>query len=87
MTIYYRPRFLRVFRRLDPQLQKRAKVAIALFESDPFDTRLETHPLHGKLKGFWSFSIDDQNRILFQFLGKQKKESAFLDIGDHSIYS
>lgn len=86
MTIYYRPRFLRVFRRLDPQLQKRAKLAIALFERDPFDPRLETHPLHGKLKGFWSFSVGGKYRILFQFLDKKKTNAAFLDVGDHSIY-
>ena len=86
MRVHYRPRFLRVFRRLDPQMQKRVKERIALFERNPFDARLDTHTLHGKLKGFWSFSVDDRCRVLFQFLDKKKEQSAFLDVGDHSLY-
>lgn len=86
MTIYYRPRFFRVFRRLDPHIQKRVKSDVALFEQDPFHSKLETHPLHGKLKGFWSFSAGGKHRILFQFLDKKKTKAVFLDVGDHSIY-
>ena len=86
MTVYYRPRFLRVFCRFDPQIQKRIKQHIALFEQDPFDPKLNTHSLHGKLKGFWSFSVGGGNRVLFQFLDKRKDKSVFLDVGDHSIY-
>lgn len=75
-----------MFHRLDPQLQMRARERIMMFERDSFDSRLDTHRLHGKLKNQWSFSVDVRNRILFEFLDKKKGDVVFLDIGDHSIY-
>lgn len=86
MTIYLYPRYRRSYKRLDPQLQRLADERIKVFRQNAFDPRLDTHRLHGKLKTQWSFSVDDRNRILFEFLNKEKVEVVFLDIGDHSIY-
>jgi mRNA-degrading endonuclease YafQ of YafQ-DinJ toxin-antitoxin module len=87
MTIYYHPRFQRSYKRLDPQLRKAADKRIALFRKDRFDPRLDTHRLHGKLKGSWSFSVDSRrHRILFDFLTSTQDEVVFLDIGNHSLY-
>jgi mRNA-degrading endonuclease YafQ of YafQ-DinJ toxin-antitoxin module len=87
MIIYYHPRFQRSFKRLDPQIQARAEERVALFRSDPFDSRLGAHRLHGKLKNQWSFSVDQRYRILFEFLDKKKEKVVFLDIGTHALYS
>ena len=86
MTIYLFGRYRRSYKRLDPQLQRLATERIVLFERNPFDPRLDTHSLHGKLKKQWSFSVDKRYRILFEFLDKEKEEVVFLDIGTHSIY-
>lgn len=86
MTIFYKTRFLRGFYRLDPQLRKLTKERIMQFQHNPFDSRLDTHTLHGKLKKQWSFSVDSRYRILFEFLNNKKDEVVFLDIGNHSIY-
>lgn len=86
MTIYVYAHYRRSYRNLDQQLQKLADERIALFRRDPFDPRLDTHRLHGKLKKQWSFSVDQRYRILFEFLDKNKQEVVFLDIGTHSIY-
>lgn len=87
MTIYYHPRFQRSYKRLDPQLKKAANKRIALFRMDRFDQRLDTHRLHGKLKDFWSFSVDSRrNRVLFEFLTSTQDEVVFFDIGNHSLY-
>lgn len=87
MTIYYYARYKRSYKHLDPQIQKAAEKQIALFREDHFDPRLDTHRLHGKLKGFWSFSVDGKrHRILFEFLTSSQEEVVFLDIGNHSIY-
>jgi len=86
MKIYLFGRFRRSYKRLDPQLQRLSMERIALFRQDPFDPRLDTHSLHGKLKKQWSFSVDKRYRILFEFLDKEKKEVVFLDVGTHSIY-
>lgn len=86
MTIYVYARYRRSYKSLDLQLQKLADQRISLFRRDPFDSRLDTHRLHGKLKNQWSFSVDARNRILFEFLNKKREDVVFLDIGNHSIY-
>ncbi len=86
MTIYYHPRFQRSYRGLDEQIKVQAEERVALFKRDPFNIRLDAHRLHGKLKKQWSFSINNRERILFEFLNKAKTEVVFLDIGDHRIY-
>ncbi len=86
MTIYIYSRYQRSYRHLDPQLQLIADERIELFRHNPFDPRLDTHQLHGKLKERWSFSVDQRYRILFEFLDKKRTEVVFLDVGNHSIY-
>jgi len=62
------------------EAEKRQKI----FRIDPFDPRLKTHKLTGKLNDFWSFSITQKYRIMFKFLGN--KEVLFLKAGTHNIY-
>ena len=51
------------------------------FTVDPFDPGLKTHKLSGKLKEFWSCSIDYDEKILFYFTEAGK--AVFVDIGSH----
>jgi mRNA-degrading endonuclease YafQ of YafQ-DinJ toxin-antitoxin module len=51
------------------------------FTVDPFDPSLRTHKLSGKLKEFWSFSVDYNERVLFYFTEDEK--AVFVDIGSH----
>jgi mRNA-degrading endonuclease YafQ of YafQ-DinJ toxin-antitoxin module len=48
------------------------------FTADPFDPSLKTHKLSGKLKEFWSFSVDYDERVLFYFTEDEK--AVFVDI-------
>ncbi|KKS44226.1 MAG: hypothetical protein UV05_C0009G0005 [candidate division CPR1 bacterium GW2011_GWA2_42_17] len=50
MTIYYHPRFKRSYRGLESQIKEQAEECVTLFQRDPFNIRLDTHRLHGKLK-------------------------------------
>lgn len=86
MIIYYHPRFRRSYRQLDPQIKAEVEKRVVLFRAGPFDARLDTHRLHGRLKRQWSFSVNKRYRILFEFMGKKKEEVVFLDIGPHEIY-
>lgn len=86
MKIYSYSRFRQSYRRLDARIRKRAETRVALFRKDPFDVRLDTHRLHGKLKRSWSFSVDRRYRVLFEFLDVGRREVVFLDIGTHAIY-
>jgi len=85
MEIEYSSHFNRAYAKLEVALQQKAERAEQLFRENPFHPRLNTHKLRGKLKMFWSFSIDYHNRIAFNFV-KGKHKVVFLDVGDHDIY-
>lgn len=84
MEIEYSTHFRRAYQKLPSGVQKRAEKREALFREHPFHLVLKTHKLHGKLKEFFSFSIDHRYRIVFKFVGRQRV--VFLDAGDHDIY-
>lgn len=62
-------------------LKRQFREKMALFLEDPFDSQLRTHKLSGKLKGTWAFSINDDYRILFEFIDKNKV--LLIDFGTH----
>lgn len=84
MQIYYSSKFKREYKKLPKPVKVLAEVKEQVFREDPFDTRLDTHKLHGRLREFWSFSVDNRFRIIFEFA----KEDVvwFHSVGDHSIY-
>ena len=67
--------------RHDQGLKKRFWKALELFSENPFDSRLKTHKLSGKLEGLWAFSIDYDCRVIFKFVGRN--EVFLIDIGGH----
>lgn len=84
MRIYYSSKFERKYKKLPQKIKKTAEEKESIFRSDPFDARLHTHRLSGRLKEYWAFSINDTYRIIFEFA---KKDTVWLhSIGDHSIY-
>mgnify|MGYP001581384404 FL=1 len=77
-------RFERQYSKLPKRIKQTAKEKESIFRKDPFDSRLDTHKLHGKEKEVWAFFITKSYRIKFTFL----KEGVvlFLEIGTHDIY-
>jgi addiction module RelE/StbE family toxin len=55
--------------------------SIEIFTKEPFNPRLRTHKLTGKLSGLWAFSIDYDCRVIFKFLNDH--EVLLIDIGTH----
>lgn len=84
MRIFYSPQFAREYSQLPPEIQAKAEKKEKIFRKNPFDARLKTHKLKGKLGEFWAFSIDIHYRIIFRFLSIG--DIRFYAIGDHSIY-
>ncbi len=77
-------RFERSFNALPPDLQRLTVERVAWFAANPFDPRLKTHKLKGRLKGIWSFSITHAHRVLVTF---PKSGVALLhDVGTHDVY-
>ena len=82
--IRYAPRFKRKFKRIGPELRSQVDQAIRSFQLNPFDPRLKTHRLEGKLKGCYSFSVNYYIRIIFVF--ENSVSAIFMDLGSHSVY-
>lgn len=77
-------KFKKSFRKLPVPIRLQFAKRRLVFCQDPFSATLRTHKLKGKLKDFWSFSVNHSYRIVFQFV--KKDEVVFHDIGDHGIY-
>jgi addiction module RelE/StbE family toxin len=58
-------------------------IKLELFINDPFDSRLKTHKLSGKLKDLWSFTIEYDCRVVFYFTNDKPKKAVFVDVGTH----
>ena len=52
-----------------------------MISASPFSPQLRTHKLSGKLEGQWAFSVDDDCRVVFEFIGEDKV--LLIDIGSH----
>lgn len=57
---------------------------VDLFINDPFTPALRTHKLSCTLKGYWSFSIEYDLRVVFYFTSDKPKRAVFIDIGTHN---
>lgn len=84
MRIYYSSKFLRKYKKLPQETKRLAEGKELIFRKNPFDPKLDTHKLHGRLKEYWAFSIDERNRIIFEFA--KRGLVWFHSVGDHSIY-
>ncbi len=84
MDISYSPSFIKQYQKLPPLLQEEVLEKIELFKDRKNHSGLKVHVLHGKLSGYYSFSVNYAYRIVFE--KNSNKEISFLKIGDHSIY-
>ncbi len=83
MKIYYHPRFVNSYQKLSLPIKNKAETKERIFRKNPFDQRLKTHKLHGKIKNLWSFSVNAKYRVVFEF---DNSDVILLDVGDHKIY-
>jgi addiction module RelE/StbE family toxin len=81
---YFEKEFEIYKKRLSKKKIEKLKERLIIFRNNPFDQRLKTHKLKGKLRNYWVFSISHSDRLMFRFLNKD--EVFFINIGDHSIY-
>lgn len=84
MNIYYSDIFLKNYRRLPKNTKIKFEKREPIFRQNPFSPQLKTHSLTGKLKGFYSFSIDYHYRIIFSF--ESENEVWFHNVGTHQVY-
>ena len=84
MKIYFSSKFAKEYKKLPKKIKLLAEKKEKIFRKNPHETSLKTHRLKGKLKDFYSFSIDYHYRILFEF----KKDDIvwFHSVGTHEVY-
>jgi mRNA interferase YafQ len=89
MKLYWYKSFKRALKQL---IHNNNRLEIKIFETldvlseNPFDPRLRTHKLSGKLEGFWACSIDTTYRIIFSFDDSTltgERSIVLVDIGTH----
>ena len=84
IQIAYSPAFVRAYKKQiknQPATQQLFAEKVTLFLQDPFHPQLRTHKLKGILKGFYSFSIEYDLRVIFYFANDM--EVIFENIGTH----
>lgn len=84
IQLYYKPTFVKQYRKYSVSLQMEIKEKISLFKENPSHSFLKTHKLKGKFEGCFSFSVNYSHRIVFQYLSKT--EVALLAVGTHDVY-
>ncbi|MBU1160643.1 MAG: type II toxin-antitoxin system mRNA interferase toxin, RelE/StbE family [Patescibacteria group bacterium] len=84
MKILYLPKFTKQYKKLPNKIKKLSEIKEIIFRNNPFDPKLKTHKLQGRLNGFCAFSINYQYRIIFDFADDGIVR--FYSIGSHKIY-
>lgn len=81
IKLFTSPKFERNYKKLPTAIKVKAEEKEKIFVQNPFDSRLQTHKLHGKNRNLWAYSVDNRYRIKFIFLDDQRV--LYLDIGTH----
>lgn len=84
MVIRFTSKFRKAYKKMPKMVKQKAEEKEKIFQKDPFNSKLDTHKLHGKYKEYWAFTVVGQYRIMFAFCGGKFVD--FINIGTHEIY-
>ncbi len=84
MVITYKPSFVKSLKKLEVTLQAEAFEKIELFTNSNNHKQLKVHKLKGRLKDYYSFSVNYKYRIVFSYTANDTAD--FKDIGSHDVY-
>ena len=84
LKVYYKPAFIRMYNKLPVSLQNEVVSRIELFKDTKNHKLLDVHKLHGKLRKYYGFSVDYNNRVVFDYLSGS--EAVLFAVGDHDVY-
>jgi mRNA-degrading endonuclease RelE of RelBE toxin-antitoxin system len=85
MEIIFSPKFVKEYKKLPTSVKKNFEGLEKIFRNNPFDSKLKTYKLKGRLSGLLSFSISFKYRIIFE-LSEDEQTAFFHLVGSHDIY-
>ena len=83
--IFFSSSFKRAFKKRikgQKDLEEKFWRRVEIFKTNPRDPRLQTHKLSGELREHWSFTVEYDLRVVFQFASANV--AVFQDIGTHN---
>ena len=80
MRVTASSRFLRRAKKLREPQATMLRAVLRRFAADPRDPLLRTHKLKGDLADYWAFSVDDDLRVVFRWIGD---EAFLITLGSH----
>ncbi|PIZ72090.1 hypothetical protein COY07_03715 [Candidatus Peregrinibacteria bacterium CG_4_10_14_0_2_um_filter_43_11] len=78
LNIKYHRQFIKQFKKIPDEIQKKLIGLENIFQINPLEPRLRCKKLAGKLKNKYSFRITGEYRLIFEFISD--KEALFLNI-------
>lgn len=72
MKIVYAKDFIKSAKTLPQPIKKKLSCLLEVLQENPFHPKLHTKPLVGKLKGYFSFRITRDWRVIFCFLSAEE---------------
>jgi mRNA interferase YafQ len=85
LDIQYTARFLRSLKKMQPTLQEDVYEKVEQFADVDRHKALKVHKLKGQLKHVYSFSVNYNVRIIFQY--ETNTIASLLDVGTHDVYT
>jgi len=83
-NIEYSRNFCKDLKKIPQDIKEKLIKTEKIFKENPLHPSLRLHRLHGKLKEFWSISINMDYRIIFRRI--DDGTIVFFSIGKHDIY-
>ncbi len=81
MKIVYSKEFIKSAKLTPKSIQNKLADLLEILEKDPFHPLIHTKPLSGDLKGFYSFRVTRDWRVIFDFI--ENSQVIFLVGGAH----
>ena len=88
VEVIYSPNFLRRLKKIkkkDNRLFEEVVEKVELFTQQDKHKSLKVHKLHGRMRGWHSFSVNYKIRVVFKY-SKNKSEANLLDVDSHDVY-
>ena len=81
IDIFYAPSFVRMYKWLPSSLKEEVKEKIDIFKKKENHIKLKVHKLKGNLQNTYSFSVNYQIRIVFEYENQHRVN--LLYVGNH----